>query len=68
MRWQLATGGFLDLGEHIGRAAAGEIARNDIRRQRETGADELLRYDGRCQRFAVDKNAVAIEDNHGLPR
>ena len=42
---QLAAGGDLHLGEHVGGAAAGEIARNNIRRQREAGAHELLGHD-----------------------
>ena len=36
---QLAAGGDLDLREHIGLAAAGEIARDNIRRQREAGGE-----------------------------
>ena len=53
--------------EHVGGPAAGEIARNNIRRQREAGAHELLRYNGGGQRLAVDEHAVAVEDDHGSP-
>jgi hypothetical protein len=62
---QLAAGGDLHLGEHVGLPAAGEIARNKVRRQRKAGPDEFLRYDRGCQRLAVDEYAVAIEDDHG---
>ena len=68
IRRQFAAGGDLHLGEHVGGAAAGEIARDNLRRQREAGAHELLRYDGGRQRLTVDQYAVAIEDDHGVPR
>ena len=64
---QLAAGRVSIVGEHVGRAAAGEIARDDLRRQRNAGAHELLRRDGRRDRLAVDQHAVAIEDDHGVP-
>ena len=64
---QLAAGGGLHLGEHVGGAAAGEIVRDNIRRQRKAGAHELLRYNGGSQRFAVDENAIAVENDHGSP-
>jgi len=51
----------------VGGPAAGEIARDNIRRQRETGAHEFLRYNGGRQRLAVDEHAVAIENDHGAP-
>ena len=68
IRRQLAAGGGLHLGEHVGGTPAGEIARDNIRRQRETGPHELLGYNGSCQRLAIDENAVAIEDDHEGPR
>ena len=64
---QLAAGGGLHLGEHVGGAAAGEIVRDHVRRQRKAGAHELLRYNGGSQWFAVDENAVAVENDHGSP-
>jgi hypothetical protein len=47
------------------RPAAGEIAGDNIRRQREAGPHELLRYNGSCQRLTIHEYAVAIEDDHG---
>ena len=61
---QLAAGGGLHLGEHVGGPAAGEIVRNNIRRQREASAHELLRYDGGSQLFAVDQDPIAVENDH----
>ena len=64
---QFAAGGDLDFGEHVGLPAPGKIARDNVRRQREAGPDEFLRYDRGRQRLAVDEHAVAIEDDHGSP-
>src|SRR5207244_5024738 len=61
-------GGGLDVGQHVGRPAAGEEARHDLGRHRKTGARQLLRCHGGGYRLAVDQYAVTVENEHGDPR
>ena len=67
VRRQLALGRGLELGQHVGRAAAGEEARDDLRRHVEADARQLLRCHGRGDRLAVHQNAVTIENKDGTP-
>jgi hypothetical protein len=64
---QLTPGSGLHVFEHVGGAPPGEIARDNVRRQRKAGANEFLRNNRGCQRLAVDQHAITIEDDHGFP-
>ena len=64
IRRELPPTGVLNLGKDVGRAAASEIMRDDIGRQREAGARKLLCQDGVGQRLTINEYAVAIEDDH----
>src|SRR3569623_2010331 len=67
VRRQAASGRDLDVRDHVGGTPAGEVARDDLRRQRKARAHEFLRSHLRGERLAVDQNAVAIEDDHKGP-
>ena len=64
---KLDAGGRLDLGEHVGRPPAGEIARDDFGRHPQAHALQFLRRDRHRDRLGIDEHAVAIEDDHTSP-
>ena len=63
-RRQLDPGRRFDIGEHVGRAPAGEIARDDFGRDPQADALQFLRRDRHRDRLGVDQHAIAIEDDH----
>jgi hypothetical protein len=66
-RRQLALGGGLDVSQHIGRTPAGEEPGDDLWRHRKADTRQLLSGHVGHDRFAVDQDAVAVEDVHGRP-
>ena len=64
---QLDAGRRLDIGEHVGWPAAGEIARDDLGRDVQAHALQFLRRDRHRDRLGIDEHAVAIEDDHTSP-
>jgi hypothetical protein len=64
---QLAACRRLDRGKHIDGAATGKKSRHNVRRHRKSGTREFLGGDACGDGFTIDKNTVAVEDDHGFP-
>jgi hypothetical protein len=64
MRWVAAS----TRAKHVGWAAPEEVAGDELGRDRNADAYELVGSDRRRDRFAIDQHPVAIEDEHETPR
>ena len=67
IRGKPAAGRRLDSSKHINSAATGEKPRHNVRRHRKPGTREFLSCDACGNGFTIDKNTVAVEDDHGFP-